>query len=204
MKKLLIILLSFCFINSVNAKETVTLNKCVDGDTAWFNLNNEVIKTRFLAIDTPESTTEIEEYGKEASEFTCNKLTNAKKIEIEYDENSDKTDKYDRHLVWVFVDGELLQNLIIKEGLAEVAYLYDDYKYTSILEKSQIEAKENKVNIWSNTTTSDDIYTKYIIIGIIIIIIIVYIFNSSSRKKINKKIKNKVEKEISKKIDDLF
>ena len=182
MKKLLIILLSFCFINSVNAKETVTLNKCVDGDTAWFNLNNEVIKTRFLAIDTPESTTEIEEYGKEASEFTCNKLTTAKKIEIEYDENADKTDKYNRHLVWIFVDGELLQNLIIKEGLAEVAYLYDDYKYTSILEKSQIEAKENKVNIWSNTTTSDDIYTKYIIIGIIIIII-VYIFSSSSRKK---------------------
>ena len=34
----------------------VTLNKCVDGDTAWFNLENKKIKARFLAIDTPELT----------------------------------------------------------------------------------------------------------------------------------------------------
>ena len=33
-------------------------------------------------------------------------VKNAKKIEIEYDSNSDKTDKYDRLLVWVFVDGK--------------------------------------------------------------------------------------------------
>ena len=89
MKKALIILLSLCLINNVNAREIVTLSKCVDGDTAWFYLNEEEIKTRFLAIDTPESTNKIEEYGKEASNFTCDKLTSAKKIEIEYDINSD-------------------------------------------------------------------------------------------------------------------
>jgi len=97
MKKILIILITlFINIGSIYASERqiVTLNKCVDGDTAWFNLNNETIKTRFLAIDTPESTNKIEEYGKEASSYTCNLLTNASVIEIEYDENSDKTDKY--------------------------------------------------------------------------------------------------------------
>ena len=197
MKKVVIILLSLFLINNVNAKEVVTLSKCVDGDTAWFYLNNEEIKTRFLAIDTPESTNKIEEYGKEASEFTCNKLKNAKKIEIEYDENSDKLDKYDRHLVWVFVDEELLQNLIIKEGLAKVDYLYGDYKYTSILQNSQIEAENNKLNIWSDTNNSYDIY---IIIGFVIVIIIIYIFSSKFRKKINRKI----NKKISKKIDDLL
>lgn len=197
MKKVVIIILSLFLINNVDAKEKVTLSKCVDGDTAWFYLNNEEIKTRFLAIDTPESTNKIEEYGKEASEFTCNKLKNAKKIEIEYDENSDKLDKYDRHLVWVFVDGELLQNLIIKEGLAEVDYLYGDYEYTSILEKSEKEAKNNKLNIWSDTNNSYDIY---IIIGFVIVIIIIYIFSSKFRKKINRKI----NKKISKKIDNLF
>ena len=49
----------------------VTLNKCVDGDTAWFNLENKKIKARFLAIDTPESTIRVDPYGKGASEFTC-------------------------------------------------------------------------------------------------------------------------------------
>lgn len=35
-------------------KMSVELVKCVDGDTAWFKLEDEVIKARFLAIDTPE------------------------------------------------------------------------------------------------------------------------------------------------------
>ena len=94
MKKFILIIFILFFNINVNAKEIVTLNKCVDGDTAWFNLNNEKIKARFLAIDTPESTNRIDPYGKEASEFTCNLLKTAKKIEIEYDDNSDKFDKY--------------------------------------------------------------------------------------------------------------
>lgn len=202
MKKVSFILIIFilCTINNVSAKEIVTLNKCVDGDTAWFNLNNEKIKTRFLAIDTPESTNKIEEYGKEASNFTCNLLTKAKKIEIEYDENADKIDKYNRHLVWIFVDDKLLQDLIVKEGLADVTYLYGDYKYTEILQDSLILAKSNKLNMWSEKTN----YNTYITIVIIVVIIIICIFNSSFRKKITTKLKRKISKKINKKIDNLF
>ncbi len=200
MKKVFLIIFILFFGINVNAKEIVTLNKCVDGDTAWFNINDEKIKARFLAIDTPESTNKIEPYGKEASEFTCNLLKNAKKIEIEYDENSDKFDKYDRHLVWVFVDDELLQNIIVKEGYADVKYLYGDYKYTDILKKSLIEAKANNLNMWKseeNNITNN----IYIISGIILLIIILYIFNISFRNKINKKIKSNIKKEIRKKVD---
>ena len=200
MKKVFLIIFILFFGINVNAKEIVTLNKCVDGDTAWFNINGEKIKARFLAIDTPESTNKIEPYGKEASEFTCNLLKSAKKIEIEYDENSDKFDKYDRHLVWVFVDDELLQNIIVKEGYADVKYLYGDYKYTDILKKSLIEAKANNLNMWKseeNNITNN----IYIISGVILLIIILYIFNKSFRNKINKKIKSNIKKEIRKKVD---
>ena len=156
MKKYLFVLITlFIFPISVFAKEEVTLAKCVDGDTANFNLNGEVIKARFLAIDTPESTKEKEPYGKEASNYTCEALTKAKKIEIEYDPDSDKTDKYSRHLVWVFVDGELLQEKILAKGLAEVAYLYGDYKYTEDLQKVEAKAKEKKLNIWSGEIPED-------------------------------------------------
>jgi len=154
-----LIFIFFIGINSVLASDryTVTLNKCVDGDTAYFNLNEEVIKTRFLAIDTPESTNEIEEYGKEASNFTCNALTNAKKIEIEYDENSDKTDKYKRDLVWVWIDDALLQETLLKEGLAEVKYLYGDYEYTAHLQEVETKAKTAKIKLWSDgNETGDD------------------------------------------------
>ncbi len=195
MKKILFILtLFFTFtINTYAKKLEVTLDKCVDGDTAWFNLDNERIKTRFLAINTPESTNKIEAYGKEASNYTCNMLTNAKKIEIEYDSNSDKFDKYDRHLVWVFVDDTLLQEKLLEEGLAEIKYIYGDYKYLDEIKKVESTAKKNKVGMWSD---SKDDYSIYLIIIGAIIIILVFIFSKKGRKKILRELKKETKKKL--------
>lgn len=179
----------------------VTLNKCVDGDTAWFNLKNKQIKARFLAIDTPESTNKIEEYGKEASKFTCDLLNNASHIQIEYDDNSDKQDKYNRELVWVFVDEKLLQELVVKEGLAEVKYIYGNYKYLDQVNLALKEAKKNKLNLWSD---AEDNNSDYFIVGIgIIVIILLFCFNQSSRKKILKKIQKQAKKEFQKSLNNL-
>ena len=198
MKKLVLFIFSF-FILTTNVyakKVTVTLEKCVDGDTAWFKLNNETIKTRFLAIDTPESTKEIEEYGKEASKYTCEELSNARKIEIEYDDESDKTDKYDRHLVWVFVDGKLLQEKILKKGYANIDYIYGKYKYLDELYKVEETAKNNKVGIWGNYKEEKTNYLL-LIIGILIIIV-VCIFSKKERNKLFKNIKKETKKELKK------
>ena len=64
---------------------------------------------------------------------------------------SDKTDKYDRLLAWVWADDILVQKELIKEGYASLSYLYGDYKYTSELSLYESEAKNNKLNIWNNT-----------------------------------------------------
>lgn len=205
MKKVLIFLILFLIPFNINAyqREEVTLNKCVDGDTAWFNLNDEVIKTRFLAINTPESTNKTEEYGKEASEFTCELLEDSTKIEIEYDENSDKLDKYDRHLVWIFVDNELLQQKLVENGLAEIKYVYGDYKYLDILNESLMIAKKNKINMWKNNEYLFILFgyeiTKEIII-ILFILLILCIFS----KKIRNKVITKLKRNINKKINDIF
>ena len=199
MKKFIIFILLFINIPSVSANEkiNVSLEKCVDGDTAWFIKENEKIKTRFLAIDTPESTTKVEEYGKEASKYTCSMLTNANIIEIEYDSNSDKTDKYNRHLVWVFVDGELLQRKIIEEGLAEIAYLYGDYKYTDILNIAQSEAKNKQLGLWSNKTEANNNTVAYIFLCIIVLAI-VCIFSKKTRTKVISKGKSKIKSKLKK------
>ena len=143
--KVLFLLMIFLLPSFVNARTyKVKLDKCVDGDTAKFIIKGEKKTFRFLAIDAPEvyHNGEISEpFAEDAKLFVCNELKNAKKIEIEYDKNSNKTDKYDRHLVWVFVDGELLQDLIIQNGYAKVHYLYGDYKYTEILQDSESHAK---------------------------------------------------------------
>ncbi len=154
-----VMLITPVHVNAANNKDEVTLAKCVDGDTARFNINGEVKSTRFIAIDTPESVhpkKKVEPYGKEASNYTCNKLKNAKKIVLEYDENSTKTDKYDRIIAWVFVDDELLQEDLVSKGYAKVAYLYGDYKYTTQLKEKEQIAKNKKLRIWSSNTNTND------------------------------------------------
>lgn len=128
----------------------VTLSECVDGDTAWFNIDGERTKVRFLYIDTPESTKEIEPYGQEASDYVKNELENAKKIELELNKDGDTYDKYDRLLAWVFVDNELLQEKIAANGYCEKFYDYGyDYTYKSIIIEADANAQVKKIGIYS-------------------------------------------------------
>lgn len=153
---LVIALISFIYKTYVNKEivldNTVLLVDCVDGDTAKFIVNQETRTVRFLAIDTPETkkpNTPVQKYGPEASAFTCNQLKNAQKISLEFEKT--RTDKYNRLLAWVFVDDELLQEKIVAEGLAKVSYLYAKYKYTESLKLAEMEAKNKKLNLWSES-----------------------------------------------------
>lgn len=221
MKKLFTIILFFICISFVSAEKIeVEFSDCVDGDTAKFIYEDEEITARFLAIDTPETvhpTKEDELYGKEASDFTCKKIKEAKDIILEFDDDSDKKDKYGRYLVWVFIDNSLLQEELVEKGFANVAYLYGDYKYTEKLEKAKQLAEENKVGIWSNQVDNkNDVkveveieeksklnnfinkYKEYIIL--IGALVIVYVFNLKSKKKFKTKLKNKIKKDIKKRL----
>ena len=68
-----------------------TVKSFIDGDTTHFYVDRSVcedgvLKARYLAINTPESTGKIEEWGKKASSFTREKLTSAVSIMIESDD----------------------------------------------------------------------------------------------------------------------
>lgn len=127
----------------------------VDGDTAKFELKGNTITVRFLGINTPETVDKQrgeEPYGKEASQFTQEKLENAKKIEIEYDNNSDKQDKYGRTLAWIWVDDVLLEEELVKNGLAETYMLQNNYRYAGSLQLAEKSAKDKNLGIWGGET----------------------------------------------------
>ncbi|SHS11993.1 SPBc2 prophage-derived endonuclease yokF precursor [Mycobacteroides abscessus subsp. abscessus] len=132
-----------------------TLEKCTDGDTATFSINGTSYKTRFLYIDTPESTNQQEPYGKEASDFSCSVLQNGQ-ITIETDGPS-LFDKYHRLLAWVFVDGKLHQEEITKAGLVEDFYDYGTYKYETRIEAAMLEAKAGGVGLYSENKEAENI-----------------------------------------------
>lgn len=182
-------------------KIEVELVGTVDGDTAKFKMNGEQITVRFLGINTKETVDpEIgeEAWGKEASNFTKEKLENATKIELEFDSSADEKDKYNRYLAWIWVDDKLLQNSLVESGLAENYMLKNNYKYAGILQESEENAKNNKLGIWSdetnniqnnenntiegNKTDIEDNNLLYMIISITIVLII-SIFNITHNTK---------------------
>lgn len=140
-------------ISQVPEISSIQLIGCTDGDTAKFIVDGKEIKVRFLAIDTPEvakGDTVAEPFGNEAAEYTCSTLKSATTISFEYEEKeSDLHDRYGRLLAWVFVDGSLLQEKLVQEGLAEAKYGKKYYKYTSLLEETQETAKNKRIGIWS-------------------------------------------------------
>ncbi|MBQ8681899.1 MAG: thermonuclease family protein [Bacilli bacterium] len=148
----LLLVMVGCSDNS-NQQLEIKFSKCIDGDTARFIINGKEEKVRFLGIDTPESTNIQEEYGEEASNYTCEVLKKANNIYIEYDINSNKRDKYDRVLGWIFVDNNNLSELLLSRGYAEVNYIYGDYKYIDELCVAQKNAYKDNLGIWGTNTS---------------------------------------------------
>ena len=202
MKKISIFIVALALLipNIVYARSdsiTVTLNKCIDGDTAIFNYKEEQYKTRFLAVDTPEIKKK-DKYSKEALDFTCKELKNAKKIVLEFDPKSDEKDKYGRYLAWIFVDNTLLQEKLIENGYAEVKYVYGKYKYVDTLKEKEKIAIDKKINIWSikkkeetkENDSKEEINYNYILIYIMVIIILLLLgFTPAKIKKLKRAIK---------------
>lgn len=141
--------------NSVKA----ILERVVDGDTMKLKLDEtgEIITLRLLLVDTPESVkkgVDPQPYSIEASNFTKSTLLSGDTVYIEYDEG-DKTDKYGRHLgyLWFYSNDnsnwQIFNEKLISEGYARVGYIYSQKRYLNKLYKAQDYAKLNKLNIWS-------------------------------------------------------
>ena len=163
MKKiLLLILTSIIFISSVNAeeqKEEVKLINCDSAVSLTVEASTGYKRIRLLMMDS--STGSLD---KEINNYVCNKVKNASKLEIEIDPLSDKENKYKETLVYLYVDGSLLQNDLISLGYAQVNYVYNDYKYVDELCNLQKSALENKLGIWNYS----DIKEEYCQSGVII------------------------------------
>lgn len=125
------------------SRTVVTLDRCIDGDTAGFY---PIGKARFLYIDTPEIYPEMQDFGQEAADYTCEALSDASVIQIEYDGR--REDDYGRQLVWVWVDGRLLQEELAEMGYVKKLYDYGDYRYEKRVNDAIKDAKKNKAGIY--------------------------------------------------------
>ena len=154
---------------SETVKAEVTVKTFVDGDTVHFHVDEQicdsgVLKARFLAVNTPECTGKIEEYGKKAAAFTRSQLEKAESIWVESDNgqwNFDSTGE--RHLVWVWykLPGEkAYRNLnleILQNGLA-IANSTANNRYGTICMNALNQARAAKLNVYSGQKDPDFYY----------------------------------------------
>ncbi len=128
---------------------------CIDGDTSVFDYPTDIYSkissnaksTRFLNMDTPETFDGgEEEWGKPATLYVCDLLEQAESIVLQTDPGDFLVGNFGRLLAWVWIqlpgeeDYYLLNYMVVRQGLAEVAYLYgagetdvtvyDDMTYT--------------------------------------------------------------------------
>lgn len=134
------------------AEEEVTISRVVDGDTVKVEMADGQEETvRLLLVDTPESVhpnKPKQPYGEEASQYAKVKLSEGKKVKLEYD--GPKRGNYDRLLAYIWVDGDNFNQELLEKGYARYAYEYDpSYKYQDEFKAAENEAKEADKRIWS-------------------------------------------------------
>lgn len=98
-----------------HVEERAVCTKVVDGDTIYLD-NGE--KVRFVGVNTPERGVE----GYIASKNFVQKLCLNKEVGLDIDD-SKHHDKYGRTLAVVIVDGKNVNEMLLKEGLAEIMYM---------------------------------------------------------------------------------
>jgi micrococcal nuclease len=149
--------------------EAVTVYRAVDGDTLELSDGRKI---RLVGVNTPESTTRHEEYGKEASNYTSEQLK-GKKVWMQKDVSD--TDRYNRYLRIIWLDiptndmsedeirAKMFNAKLVLNGYAEPSTYSPDVKYSDSFVKFAREAKANNTGLWAygnNGTTKGDLDPK--------------------------------------------
>lgn len=132
------------------------VTKIIDGDTIGVTIDGKYYKVRFIGINCPEYTKEIEPYGKEATEYTNEKLYN-KTIYLQKDVTD--TDDYDRLLRYIWLEKvdeineetvkkSLFNYELVVNGLANSNYYKPNITLQDYLEQAEIYAKRHKIGMW--------------------------------------------------------
>jgi|LSQX01.1.fsa_nt_gb micrococcal nuclease len=136
-----------CAISQDDAN-TVRVIRVVDGDTVEVNIQGTKEKVRLIGVDTPETvhpTIGEEPYGIEASDFTKEKLTD-QTVELEFD--VEERDRYGRLLAYVWLDGEMFNEVLLSDGYAQIATYPPNVRYVERFQTAQQEAREAERGLW--------------------------------------------------------
>lgn len=127
----------------------VSVLRVVDGDTIEVRLGGKEQRVRYIGINTPESVDPrrpVERFGKEAS-VRNRELVQGKTVRLERDVS--ETDRHGRLLRYVWVDGALVNETLVREGFARAVSYPPDVKYQERLRAAEREARAANRGQWA-------------------------------------------------------
>lgn len=130
------------------SREKAIVAKVIDGDTIELSDKRKIRYIGINSFEMNDERLEIKCLAEKAREANRNLVEN-KEIEMEKDVSD--TDKYGRLLRYVWIDGILVNEELVKNGWAEVSSFPPDIKYQERFRIEQIKAKLNDLGIWGNT-----------------------------------------------------
>ncbi len=141
-----------------NGIGSATLNgDTTDGDTSTFSLaEGGYVRVRYQGVDTPESTYEVQKWGKAASKFTNERLHLATEIVLESTTSGvpKKDSVGQRSLCYVWYKTEKDDFKCLNLELVENGYSENkegaDNPYYSYFQKAETFARGIKLRIWSD------------------------------------------------------
>ncbi|WP_174613742.1 thermonuclease family protein [Virgibacillus ihumii] len=145
----------FCMIIltgcSGTSENNATFVRAVDGDTLIINIDGKEEYVRLLLVDTPETKhpdKPVQPFGPEASELMKDTFSQSEPIQIEF--GTEKRDKYDRLLAYVYTEeGKMFNKMLLRNGLARVAYVYPpNDKCVDVFRDIEAKAKKENLGIW--------------------------------------------------------
>ena len=153
-KYILFILVSFLLlpfnVKAEGERVDVSVDNCSNTSSFWFNVNGEVKRVGMLGFGIDDTV-----LNNDILKYICNRFNNASSIQIEYDSINTEKDKYNRELVWIYVDGVLLQEELIKLGYGKVDNVKASYSYLYDLCNIEKDAIKNNLGIWANGAKDD-------------------------------------------------
>ncbi|HYQ48486.1 MAG TPA: thermonuclease family protein [Thermodesulfovibrionales bacterium] len=127
-------------------ERSVFVEKVADGDSVEAVLGGRRVQIRLIGIDAPELGQRP--WGKKAKKYLEDLIAaSGWEVGLEYD--VEKYDKYGRLLAYLRTrDGKLVNEELLRAGLAVIFTFPPNVKYTDRFRTAQIIARENKAGIW--------------------------------------------------------
>lgn len=145
-------------LESVEAEsggELARVTYVIDGDTIKVELDGEVETVRYIGIDTPEP------YREGEPECLSNEATsaNAELVQgkiVRLVKDKENRDRYGRLLRYVYVDDVFVNEILVRDGFAEVMNIKPNTAHSVEFKKLENIARVGELGMWSACLKGDN------------------------------------------------